>query len=228
MIVAPRLLLLYTQTYINIVYCIAVSNLDKLIRAFEQFPGIGGRQARRFAFHILTLPESDSRELAELIANLPGSVIECTSCRRFFTRAGGTATDCGICTDSERDRSKLLVVAQDNDITAIERSGVYDGLYFVLGGTLPLLDKKEHNKLRGNGLRHIVETRLSEQLSEIILAFAINPDGENTSRFVEKLLEDTLQGTGTKISYLGRGLSTGSELEYADPDTIKNALTNRS
>jgi recombination protein RecR len=205
-----------------------MNNLDKLIRHFEQFPGIGTRQARRFAFHILTLPESDSRELAELISNLHGSVIECTSCRRFFARQGGTTTECGICNDGERDRTKLMVVAQDNDITAIERSGVYDGLYFVLGGTLPLIDKKENNRLRGNGLKHIVEERLPDGLTEIILAFAVNPDGENTSRFVEKLLEDTLSGTESKISYLGRGLSTGSELEYADPDTIKNALTNRS
>ena len=205
-----------------------MSNLDKLIRLFEQFPGIGGRQARRFAFHILTLPESDTRELSELIGNLQGSVIECTSCRRFFARNGGTATECSICSDGSRERSKLMVVGQDNDITAIERSGVYDGLYFVLGGTLPLLDKKEHNRLRGNGLKHIVEERLENGLNEIILAFAVNPDGENTSRFVEKLLEDTLANTTAKISYLGRGLSTGSELEYADQNNIKNALSNRS
>src|SRR6056297_56065 len=204
-----------------------MSNLDKLIRLFEQFPGIGARQARRFAFHILTLPESDSRELADLIGNLQCSVIECTSCRRFFSRQGGTTTECGICSDGERDRTKLMVVAQDNDITAIERSGVYDALYFVLGGTLPLLDKKENHRLRGNGLRHIVEERVANELSEIILAFAVNPDGENTSRFVEKLLAETVPDSGVKLSYLGRGLSTGSELEYADPDTIKNALSNR-
>jgi recombination protein RecR len=205
-----------------------MSNLDKLIRLFEQFPGIGTRQAKRFAFHILTLPESDTRELSALIADLQGSVIECTSCRRFFARNGGVATECNICSDSTRDRSKLLVVSQDNDITAIERSGVYDGLYFVLGGTLPLLNKNEHNKLRGNGLKHVVTERLEEELKEIILGFAVNPDGENTSRFVEKLLEETLGGTTVKIAHLGRGLSTGSELEYADADTIKNALTNRS
>lgn len=204
-----------------------MSNLDKLIRHFEQFPGIGARQARRFAFHILTLPENDSRELSELIANLQGNVIECTSCRRFFARQGGTTTECSICSDVGRDHTKLMVVANDNDITSIERSGVYDGLYFVLGGTLPLLDKKENNRLRGNGLRHVVEARLAQELSEIILAFAVNPDGENTSRFVEKLLEELLANTSIKLSHLGRGLSTGSELEYADPDTIKNALTNR-
>jgi len=133
-----------------------------------------------------------------------------------------------MCSDETRDRTKLLVVSHDNDITAIERSGVYDGLYFVLGGTLPLLDKPERNKLRGNGLKHIVEERLSQGLVEVILAFAVNPDGENTSRFVAKLLAPYVAEKSLKLSHLGRGLSTGSELEYADPDTIKNALTNRS
>lgn len=205
-----------------------MSNLDKLIRSFEQFPGIGTRQAKRFAFHILTLPESDTRELSELIANLQGNVIECTSCRRFFARSGGDTTECSICRDTGRDRSKLMVVSSDNDITAIERAGVYDGLYFVLGGTLSLLEKKTTNNLRGNGLKHIVTTRLSEELKEIILGFAVNPDGENTGRFVEKLLAEILADTTITCTYLGRGLSTGSELEYADPDTIKNALSNRS
>lgn len=205
-----------------------MSNLDKLIRLFEQFPGVGARQARRFAFHILTLPENDTNELATVIANLQGSVIECTSCRRFFARNGGTATECNICSDGERDTTKLLVVAHDNDITAIERAGVYDGLYFVLGGTLPLLDKNEHSKLRGNGLKHIVEQRVAQDLAEIILGFAVNPDGENTSRYVESLLAETLADTLVSISHLGRGLSTGSELEYADPDTLKSALSNRT
>ena len=205
-----------------------MSNLDKLIKYFEQFPGIGGRQARRFAFHILTLPDTDTKELSALIANLQGNVIECTSCRRFFARSGGTTTECGICSDGNRDRTKLMVVERDTDITAIERAGVYDGLYFVLGGTVPLLESKGQNRLRGNGLKVIVTDRLAHGLEEIILGFAVNPDGENTARFVESLLKDDIADSSVTIAQLGRGLSTGSELEYADPDTIKNAFTNRS
>jgi len=205
-----------------------MSNLETLIRRFEEFPGVGTRQAKRFAFHILRLPERDTQELSELIANLPGSVIECTNCRRFYARNGGAGTECNVCTDSGRDRSKLLVVSHDNDVAAIERSGVYDGLYFVLGGSLPLLDTQSTGKLRGNGLKHIVQERMTHGLAEIILGFAVNPDGENTSRYVEKLLAEIIAPTPIKIAYLGRGLSTGSELEYADPDTIKHALTNRT
>lgn len=204
-----------------------MSNLDKLISHFESFPGTGARQAKRFAFHILTLPKENVAEIAQLITSLQHDVIECESCRRFFAKNGGTESLCSICDNASRDFSKLMVVERDSDIQAIERSGTYDGLYFVLGGTVPLLESKESNKLRAGALKSLVETRLKDDLSEIILAFAINPDGENTGRFVESILKDVSSIENAKISHLGRGLSTGSELEYADPETIKNALQNR-
>jgi recombination protein RecR len=124
--------------------------------------------------------------------------------------------------------SKLTVVERDTDIDAIERSGMYDGLYFVLGGTVPLLDTQDIKKLRGGQLKHLVEARAPQGLKEIILAFAINPDGENTGRYVETLLRPLIETHTISLTHLGRGLSTGSELEYADPETIKNALKNRS
>lgn len=104
---------------------------------------------------------------------------------------------------------------------------MYDGLYFVLGGTVPLLDSQDVKKLRGGQLKHTVEERGPQGLKEIILAFAINPDGENTGRYVETLLRPLIEQYKISITHLGRGLSTGSELEYADPETIKNALKNR-
>ncbi len=205
--------------------------LDKIITHFEKFPGTGLRQARRFAFHILTLRPDQITELSELIASLQRSVVECTSCHRFFSESGQTETLCTICRDPNRDRSKLLIVSRDTDIEAIERSGFYDGLYFILGGTVSLLSNSSQNpeKVRSVALKATVAERLTaDVLREIILAFAINPDGENTSRFVEHLLTESLQGTTVSLTHLGRGLSTGSELEYADPETIKNALRNRS
>lgn len=203
-----------------------MNDLDKLITYFENFPGIGARQARRFAFHILTMSPDETGELSSLISGLQNNVRECASCRRFFSR-GATAEICDICDDRSRDRKKLLVVERDTDIRSIERSGVYDGLYFVLGGTVPLLESRENKKLRGGGLKRVVETRLPEGLSEIILGFSINPDGENTGRFVESIIKEIPSAENIKISHLGRGLSTGSELEYADPETLKNALQNR-
>lgn len=200
---------------------------DSLIRHFERFPGIGGRQARRFVFHLLTLPPEDISAISSLIQNIHSNVASCPSCFRFHTPPPGDAR-CSICRSGTRDRSKLTVVERDSDVDAIERGGVYDGLYFVLGGTVPLLDSQETKGLRGGALKHAVTERAPEGLKEIILAFAVNPDGENTGRYVEMLLKELVQQHGIKISYLGRGLSTGSELEYADPETIKNAFRNRN
>jgi len=204
--------------------------LDKLIAHFEKFPGVGLRQAKRFAFHILTLPPGETDELARLIISLAESVTECQNCHRFFSESGVHQTLCKTCRDENRDTSKLLVIARDSDIDAIERSRIYDGYYFVLGGTVSLLSSPgTEQKIRAGALRARVEKAIaSDTLKEVILGFAINPDGENTSRFIESLLKEQVASDTITISYLGRGLSTGSELEYADPETIKSALTNRT
>jgi recombination protein RecR len=203
-----------------------MTRLEKLIEHFEHFPGIGSRQAKRFAFHLLTLGQSELAELAELIKNIRNDVVECPSCFRFHSMYNNQ-TLCSICSSETRDRSKLTIVERDTDIDAIERSSIYDGLYFVLGGTVPLLDSSDIKKLRGGALKHLVTARSNEGLTEII-GFSINPDGENTGRYIEMLLKELIDEHSIKISHLGRGLSTGSELEYADPETIKNALKNRS
>ncbi|MCA9356775.1 recombination protein RecR [Candidatus Nomurabacteria bacterium] len=205
-----------------------MNNLDKLISYFETFPGVGARQAKRFAFHVLTMNEADTAELAKLIANLNQSVTECASCHRFFSTNNSATTVCTICNSSNRDHNRLLVVERDSDVLAIERAGVYDGLYFVFGGTVPLLSSKENNKLRGGALKATIETRIPEGLSEVIMGFSINPDGENTTRFIESIIGEITKSHEVTISHLGRGLSTGSELEYADAETIKNALKNRA
>lgn len=204
--------------------------LEKLISYFEKFPGIGVRQAKRFAFHILTLRKEQVEELSQLIVSLPQAVSECVECHRFFSQSRMTQSSlCSICADVTRDQSKLLVVARDTDIQAIERSGIYEGKYFVLGGTISLLNPPEANaKLRTGAFRSMIEKRLEENLSEIILAFAVNPDGENTTRYIQGVLREIPGTEKLKVSELGRGLSTGSELEYADPETIKSALNNRS
>lgn len=204
-----------------------MSDLDKLIELFEKFPGVGGRQARRFAFHILTLDEKSTTDLSTLIAKIKATVVECSSCHRFFSTTNAEKL-CSICNSKNRDHARLLVVERDSDIQAIERANVYDGLYFVLGGTVPLLNGPDTNKLRAGALKATIETRLKENdLNEIILGFSVNPDGENTARFIESVAAPLIKDAEVKISHLGRGLSTGSELEYADAETIKNALKNR-
>jgi recombination protein RecR len=207
-----------------------MSPLDKLITYFEKFPGIGGRQARRFAFHILTLKEEQVEELAKLITTLPQSVTECADCRRFFSiQNQHSAGLCQICASSSRDKTKLIIVARDTDIQAIERSGIYEGMYFVLGGTIPLLNAPEAGaRLRTGAFRALIARRIENGLNEVIFAFSVNPDGENTGRYIENLLKEIPGTNKVTISQLGRGLSTGSELEYADTETIKSALKNRN
>lgn len=200
--------------------------LEKLIKNFEKFPGIGSRQARRFAFHLLTQDKESTQELAELIRTIKDTVVECPSCFRFHS-VNGTGKLCRICANEQRDNSKLTIVERDVDIDAIERGGVYDGLYFVLGGTIPLLENHDTKHLRGGALKARIETDSKDGLKEIILGFSVNPDGENTARYIEILLKDYIDKHDIKITHLGRGLSTGSELEYADPDTIKEAFVNR-
>ena len=204
-----------------------MSPFDKLITFFERFPGIGGRQAKRFVFHLLSLRQDELEELSKLIANLNQNTSQCSSCFRFFTKPAQGSL-CQICSDLNRDKAKILIVAQDSDIVAVERSDVYEGLYFVLGGTVPLMHDSQNSKLRTGALRQILKERQTSGDMEVILGFAINPDGENTARYIESVIAKMDNPDSYKISHLGRGLSTGSELEYSDPETIKSALTNRS
>lgn len=202
-----------------------MSTIETLTELFERFPGIGPRQARRFVFHLLTEPKSEVERLATLIASVKDSVFECPLCFRFHTHAHKERL-CDICADTDRDTTLLMVVERDSDVRPIERSGTYNGFYFVLGGTVPLMSIEETKRLRGGPLKAVVEKRIEAGLKEVVLAFSVNPDGENTARYVESLLAPYTE-KGITISLLGRGLSTGSELEYADPETIKNAFRNR-
>lgn len=204
-----------------------MSTIDKLTELFERFPGIGPRQARRFVFHLLTEPKTEVERLAALIAKVKEAVYECPNCFRFHTHEDKDRL-CEICADPERDPSLLMIVERDSDIRSIEKSGMYKGLYFVLGGTIPLMSGEETKKVRGGALKALSDKHAKNGLKEAILAFSVNPDGENTARYVESLLAPLRDNDGLKITVLGRGLSTGSELEYADPETIKNALRNRA
>ena len=116
-----------------------------------------------------------------------------------------------------------MVVARDSDFESIEKSAAYKGLYFILGGTVPILDKEPDKRIR---LKQLLERVQKSAPKEIILSLNTTPDGEHTADIVKDALKAPLY-LG-KVTILGRGLSTGAELEYADSDTIKNALKNRN
>jgi recombination protein RecR len=117
-----------------------------------------------------------------------------------------------------------MIVSRDVDFESIEKSRVYNGLYFILGGTIPILDKEPEKKVR---LRELVEKIKKGAYKEIILSLNANAEGEHTAEFLRAYLKDKFPSSEFSLSVLGRGLSTGSELEYSDSDTIKNALKNR-
>lgn len=122
----------------------------------------------------------------------------------------------------------LLVVSRDVDYENIEKSRSFVGKYFVLGGNIPILEKEPESKIRSRELVALVEARAKNKtLKEVILALNVTPEGENTEMFLKKSLTPLSEKYAFKISELGRGLSTGLELEYSDAETIKNALLNR-
>ena len=121
-----------------------------------------------------------------------------------------------------------MVVCRDVDFETIEKNHVYNGKYFILGGTVPVLEKMPEKKIRLSELLTTVEKRAEKDgLKEIIFAMSVNPEGENTLDFLKQSLLPIVQKYNLTMSTLGRGLSTGTELEYSDSDTIKNALKNR-
>jgi len=146
---------------------------------------------------------------------------------RFFIEDKSKNKICLICGNDQRDQEKLMIVSKDVDFETIEKSGSYNGLYFILGGTIPILEKSPERRVRSKELLTRIE-RVGEELKEIILAMNVNAEGENTEEYIRKILEPLASKFNFKISLLGRGLSTGTELEYSDTETIKNALRNRS
>lgn len=197
--------------------------IDRLSELFRKFPGIGPRQAQRFVQYLLRSSPALRREIAEGIRDLSSSVHQCPDCMRYSTSAQGT---CAICSNTERDRGLLAVVASDADLLALERSHTFRGTYFVLGGLISLASDKTSG-LRLKELLTSLPKRAESGLSEIILAFPANPEGDATAVRVREELTGPAKVTGVQISTLGRGLSTGSELEYADPETLRNAFVNR-
>ncbi len=203
--------------------------IQKLTEYFAEFPGIGPRQAKRFVYYLLTRNQYHIDDMARLMTELKSQVRICTSCYRFFQSENAMVTLCDICRNPNRDNSLLVIVSRDVDLENIERAHVHNGKYFVLGGGVPILEKEPEKRIRSNELRNMVSNRSEKgELKEIILALNATPEGENTSDFLESYLKQFSDEFGVKISHLGRGISTGTELEYSDADTIKNALKNRS
>ncbi len=202
-------------------------SIQKLAEYFEKLPGIGPRQARRFVYALLNKEKPFLNDFSTLILNLKKNTISCPGCYRYFEIKGNN-TKCSICSNLNRDKNTLLIIEKDVDLNNIEKAGFYNGLYFVLGGFVPPIGAELPKEVKMRELfEKIKKEASSKNLKEVILAFSATPEGENTTNYTTKILEPITKKFPIKISRLGRGLSTGTELEYSDKETIASAFKNR-
>ncbi|MEO5634981.1 MAG: toprim domain-containing protein [Candidatus Paceibacterota bacterium] len=198
--------------------------IEKLTEIFKEFPGIGERQAGRFVYFLMSRNTSYTDNLSKLIIELKKEVAQCKECYRFFI-SKNKADVCEICANKNVDGTLLMVVEKDSDLESMKKSKIYDGKYFVLGGLVPIVEKTTRSRVRIEELKNKLSTEST--IKEIILAFSLSPQGDHTDVYVREQIKSIAEKHDMKISSLGKGLSTGTELEYSDNDTLKNALKNR-
>ena len=192
--------------------------IQKLIDLFSKFPTVGPRTAARFVFYLMKRPKEEVEELIKSISNLKSAVKICSFC---FNPFEGEADLCSICSNPGRDRTLLCIIEKETDLTPIEKTKKYKGLYFILGGTVSTLKKAEVEKLRTKELAEKIKSH--PEIKEIIIATNPTTEGEATALYLERLLKPL----NKKITRLGRGLPVGAELEYADEETLGSALEGR-
>lgn len=202
--------------------------IDELTNLFIKFPGIGRRQAKRFAYFIIQSQPTYTQKLANHILSAQKNVKLDPTSFQYFYSDNPSDTLSPISRDSTRDNSLLMIVEKDVDIDSIEKSHAYHGKYFVIGGLAPLIDTDIDSAIRIRELvNHIEKKATNQSLAEIIFALAANPEADRTVRLIKQRIEPLQEKFGFKISQLGRGFSTGTEVEYSDPETLASALENR-
>ncbi len=198
---------------------------QKLVSDFMKFPGIGKRQAERFAYFLLNKDTADIDRFIYDIQKAHGATKRCSECFRMFSSEDQMEV-CNVCASNKRDREQLLIVAKEADLEAIEKSGSYNGVYFVLGNMIDFGQQEELLKLpRVAELKNRITNDTA--ISEVIFALPFNPEGEHTRLLLGEYLAPAIAERAIAVSTLGRGLSTGTELEYSDKDTLQYALNSR-
>ena len=191
------------------------NSLDALIQALKRLPGVGIKSAQRMAFHLL----QHDRAAAETLARALQAAVSCMKhCERCHTFTENTV--CATCLDSRRDASTLCVVETPADQSALERTGAYRGLYFVLMGKLSPLDGIGPHDI---GLKKLFDRAQDGTVQEVILATNFTAEGEATAH----VISEALKARGLGVTRLARGVPAGSELEYVDLGTIAHALVDR-
>lgn len=197
--------------------------LVDLTKYFEQFPGIGPRQAGRFAFFLMKQPSKEREKLIETLTALARDVELCTSC--YLPTHKNKLRLCVTCQNPERDPTLLCVVEKESDALNMEQAGLHRGRYFILGGNVSPIGDSQLVKNRLDALFARIQQKDNE-IREIILALNNTREGNFTSLYMQERFKKHDLPT-IKITRLGRGLATGNELEYLDEETLSYALKNR-
>ncbi len=186
-----------------------------LIEEFAKLPGIGPKTAQRLTFFLLRSPADQARRLAEAIIRVKESIVSCSVCFNLTE-----ADPCPICSSPQRDRELICVVEEPLDVLALEKTGVFKGLYHVLHGALSPVEGIGPKDLKIEELVRRVE---GKTVREVILATNPNYEGDYTASYISPLLTPF----GVKVTRLARGLPIGGDLEYADEGTLSRALEGR-
>lgn len=189
--------------------------LKKLIQEFSKLPGVGPRTATRYAFCLLRRSDAEVRLLSDAILALKRETRICRNCFNVSEQ-----DLCEFCLNPKRDRSVICIVEEAINIPVIENTKKFQGLYHVLGGTIRPHEGSGPEKLN---IDQLIERIRKSEVKEIIIATNPNLEGETTAMYLAK----RLRGFNLKITQLARGLSTGSDLEYADEMTVSHALEER-
>jgi recombination protein RecR len=206
--------------------------LELLVQALRRLPGVGVKSAQRMAFHLLQHDRPGARQLAQALVHATEHVRHCSLCHTFTEDEV-----CPTCLDHRRDRSQLCVVETPADQSAMERTGAYKGLYFVLMGKLSPLDdvgpldiglQKLFDRVNavpqsGEPQEGAQQRASGAEVREVILATNFTAEGETTAHVIAQ----ALKGRGVQVTRLARGVPVGSELEYVDLGTIAHALVDR-
>ncbi len=192
-----------------------LKSVTKLIESFSRLPGVGHKSAEKMAYSVLEMADEDVEMFSEALIELKRNVHHCPICGAY------TEDDvCEICSDENRDKTKIIVVSYPKDVASFERLGVYNGRYHVLGGVLSAVNGVGINDLNIDGL----EKRIKEDnVQEIIIATNPTTEGETTALYLARILEKD----NINVTRLAYGLPMGGHLEYADSLTLSKALEGR-
>jgi len=193
----------------------AAGPINKLIEEFSKLPGIGAKSAQRLAYHLLRSPVEQSRLLADAILALKQQITLCSVCCNVTD-----ANPCAICSNVQRDHTRVCIVEQPQDILALEHTHAYKGVYHVLHGAISPTDGVGANDIH---LQELLERLKDGQIIEVVLATNANLEGEQTAMYLNRLIAPL----GIRVTRIARGLPFGSELEYADDVTLTRALEGR-